>query len=325
MVRRTAGLVTLHARKPQQGVPGPLVLHARRDRALRVRDPDHHRHVPQLLLRPEPRSRDVPRQLPAAQRDAHVVCISLGHQHQFRRPRRTRDAPDPPLGGTAVPRGDRGPPVPHLLHWCVPQAARDQLVRRREPAPPRTGQRVHRLLAPRRSPLRHRTPRRVFLRALDPADRRLDGLPRLRRRVPRPRHPAPALRHPHPARAARDPRPALDPPRDPLASEAHTVPRTRARGAQRRGIQAVAHLRDEERRTLHARRLGALTARRPRPDQPRLALRPVRTGVGLDRSAARLVPRLDRRRHPTVPTVARPPRSATASPRSSGPRSCCPA
>ena len=46
----------------------------------------------------------------------------------------------------------------------------------------------------------------------------------------------PPVRHPHPARAGRDRRPARRPPRDPLASEAHAVPRPRPDRAQRRRV-----------------------------------------------------------------------------------------
>ena len=48
-------------------------------------------------------------------------------QGDVRRARRPRDAPDPPLGGAAVPRCDPRAPAAHLLHRRVPAPARDQL------------------------------------------------------------------------------------------------------------------------------------------------------------------------------------------------------
>ena len=99
---------------------------------------------------------------------------------------------------------DRRAPLPHLLHRRVPQAARDQLGRRRDAADPRDLQRLRRLLAPRRPAVGHRAAHRLLHRARDPGDRHLGRVPRLRRRVPGPRHPLAALRDPRPADPGRD-------------------------------------------------------------------------------------------------------------------------
>ena len=68
-------------------------------------------------------------------------------------------------------------------------------------------------------------------------------------------------------------------PRDPLAPEAHPVPRARASRAQRRRLAAVADVRGEVDRAVRARRRRALRARRARADQPDLALRALPTGA----------------------------------------------
>ena len=49
--RRTARRHLVHQAQPAQGLPRPLVVHARRARALQLRDAAAHRHVPEPVLR----------------------------------------------------------------------------------------------------------------------------------------------------------------------------------------------------------------------------------------------------------------------------------
>ena len=253
------------ARALNKVVPGPLVVHARRDRALRFVVLVLTGVVPHLLLRPESTSGHVPRQLRAAATATHMSeAYQSVDPPQLRRARRAGDAPDPPLGGAAVPRRDRRPPVPHLLHRRVPQATRDQLDHRRDAAAPRlvngftgyslpddllsgTGLRIAYSIVlsipivgtwmaflvfggefPARDILR-----RLFVIHILLVPLAILGA-------------------------------AHRPPGDPLAPEAHAVPRPRARGAQRRRVEAVADVRDEERRPVRARRRRARAARRAR-------------------------------------------------------------
>ena len=99
--------------------------------------------------------------------------------------------------------------------------------------------------------------------------------------------------------------------------------RGRTRG-QRRRVAAVADLHGQEHRPVRGHRRRARAARRPRADQSGVALRSVRPVRGEHGRAARLVHGLDRGR--AAARAARLPadRSATTSPRSSGPRSRCP-
>ena len=112
-------------------------------------------------------------------------------------------------------------------------------------------------------------------------------------------------------------------PRDPVAAEAHAVPRARPARGQRRRVAAVADLHGEEHRPVRGRRRRARAARRSRADQPGVALRSVRPVRGEHRRAARLVHGLDRGRA-AARAARRTCRSVrTTSPSCSGPRSRC--
>ena len=87
-----------------------------------------------------------------------------------------------------------------------------------------------------------------------------------------------------------------DPPRVRGDAPAHPVSRAAPHRAKRRGHAAVAGVRAALGRAVLRRRRRAAAAGRTRPDQPDLAVRPVRAGARHQRRAARLVPRLADRR-----------------------------
>ena len=121
------GLADAGQEADPQGLPGPLVLHARRDRAVELRRPAPDRHVPHAVV-PAEHGRDrLQRLLRPAARSGDVRGLRLDAEHLLRRPRRPADAPDAPLGRDAVHRRDAGAPDARLLHRRVPQAARAQL------------------------------------------------------------------------------------------------------------------------------------------------------------------------------------------------------
>ena len=125
-----------------QDLPRPLVVHARRGRPLQLHRHPAERHLPDLLL-PGLDGRGHLRGLVRRpQGDRHVGGHGVDARHQLRHPRRTADAPDPPLGGPAVRGVDRAAHAPRLLHRRLPQAARDQLDRRLPAVRPRDGSRV---------------------------------------------------------------------------------------------------------------------------------------------------------------------------------------
>ena len=64
-------------RLPRQDLPGPLVLHAGRDRAVLVRRPAGHRGLPVALLRPVDQPGHLPRQLQAARRPVGLGGLPL--------------------------------------------------------------------------------------------------------------------------------------------------------------------------------------------------------------------------------------------------------
>ena len=92
----------VQAQRPQ-GLPGPLVVHARRDRALQLHHPAADRHVPDALLQAEPWPRSsttAPTSRCTGLTMSEAYASTL--RHLVRRPRRPAHAPDPPLGGAAL-------------------------------------------------------------------------------------------------------------------------------------------------------------------------------------------------------------------------------
>ena len=96
--RRPARPGHRHEEAGAQGLPGPLVVHAGRDRPVELHRPAADRRLPDLVVRPEHGRNDVRGLLRPAARHPHVRGLRLHHEHLLRRPRRPADAPDAPLG-----------------------------------------------------------------------------------------------------------------------------------------------------------------------------------------------------------------------------------
>ena len=111
------------AQAAEQGLPGPLVVPARRDRAVLVHRAAADRHLPDAFFDPSMAEvgyngsyaplRGIEMSGPRTTSPGHLV----------RRPRRPGHAADAPLGGAAVHGRDRRAHAPGLLHRRVPQAA----------------------------------------------------------------------------------------------------------------------------------------------------------------------------------------------------------
>ncbi len=236
----------LHA----QGLPRPLVVHARRDRDVQPDHPAAHRHVPDLLVRPVGRSRRLRRQLRADAWRLDVRGLQVHAGHLLRRPRWPADPADPPLVGPDLRGRDHGAHVPGLLHRRFPQAPRAQLGHRRHLAAALDARGLRRLLDPGRPALRHRAAHRLGLHGVDPGDRQLPDVLPVRWSVPgHGDHPA-ALHDPRVAAAGDHRGPVHRPHPDGDAAEAHPVPRPRPDQRQRRRIPLHAGLPGQGRRLL---------------------------------------------------------------------------
>ena len=88
----------------EQGLPQPLVVHARRGRALLVHRAAAVRCVPDAVLRPVDGRDGLPGRLREAARRADVDGLRVDPGHLVRGPRRPADPADPPLGGADLPR-----------------------------------------------------------------------------------------------------------------------------------------------------------------------------------------------------------------------------
>ena len=312
----------------RQGLPRPLVVHARRGRACTASSCWSLTGVYlTFFFHPAARTSCT---TAATSRCAACTCRRRTNRRvapELRRARRPRRCARSTTGRRCVFVGAIVVHLlPHLLHRRVPPAARDQLDRRRDAAAARDRQRLRRLLAARRPAVGHRAAHRVLDRCSSiPFVGTWLALLVVRRRVPGRRRSSAPVRHPRAARAGADRRAAQRPPRDPLAPEAHPVPRARPHRAQRRRLALWP--------TYAARSLGlfavvfAVLRRRSAAwrRSTRLAVRPVRTGGGDHRGPTRLVHGLARGRAATVPAVARPPVRLHDLRRCSGPASCCPA
>src|SRR5690606_33903617 len=176
VLRRPPGRRPPRPHDAQQGLPRPLVVHVGRAGALQLRRAGADRRLPDLLLRAQQQRRHLRRQLraPAGGRDDRGLPVRA--PAELRRSGRPGHAPDPPLGGAAVPRLAGRPRGPGVLHRGLPAPAGAQLGDRLHAAGPGTGQRALRLLAARRPAVGHGPADRVLDRAVDPARRHLDHL-----------------------------------------------------------------------------------------------------------------------------------------------------
>ena len=243
-----------------------------------------HRRLPHVLLRPEHSRGRLRRQLRAA----------AGRRDDRGLPRRRSSSASTCGPGWSCARSTTGrrccssPPIvvhlvrvfftgafrrPRELNWMVGVHAAD----------PGHLQRLRRLLAARRPALGHRPAHRLLDHAVDPGGRHVAGVAAVRRRVPRARHHQPALRDPHPAAAGAIIAVLLGAHLGPRrAPQAHAVPRA---GPAREDNVVGERLWP----TLRVQGDRACSSSPPRcspllggagPDQPDLALRPVRPGRG---------------------------------------------
>ena len=220
-----------HPQRRTQDLPGPLELPARRDRAVRVRDPRRDRDLHDLLLHARRARDDLPGPVRGDGRPADVGRLRVGDAAVVRGPVGAAHAPGPPLDRARVPRRDRRPPRSHLLHRRVPAAARDQLADRARPAAARAGGGDHRLFAPGRPPVRDGAPDHRLGHAVDPVRRPVGRVAVLRRRVPDARHPQPPVRVPRDAAAGPADRGHRRPPR--ARCGCRSTPSTARRGPAR--------------------------------------------------------------------------------------------
>ena len=82
---RPPGLVEMAPLGAGQDLPGPLVVHGRRDRHVLLRHPAGHGHLPGAVLQRLQCRRRVPRALQGSGRPVHDRGLRLGHQHLVQR------------------------------------------------------------------------------------------------------------------------------------------------------------------------------------------------------------------------------------------------
>ena len=220
----------------EEGLPRPLVVHARRDRDVLDDRLPADRGVPHLLVRP--------------QRRAHVYdgsYVPLRGVSMSEAYASTLNISFDIKGGLIIRQIHHwsalmfivalvGAHVPGVLHRRVPQAPRDQLGHRLGPRPPRDHRGLRRLLASRRPALGHRPARHGGVRPDRTGHRVLPRLRHLRRPVPgRDDHPA-ALQRAHPA-DPRHPRRRCSPPTSGSCS-CRSTPSTPARAGPTRTSSA---------------------------------------------------------------------------------------
>ena len=235
LARRADRARRRRAGRPAQGLPGSLVVPARRDRAVLLRRAGRHRRVPHLLLHRGHAARHLRR---ARTRRCEGAEVSAAFDSVMRLSFEVRAGllmRQVHHWAAARVRGrDRRPRRPRLLHRRIPAAARDQLADRRGAAAAGARRRPHRLLAAGRPAVRD-----------GPADRLLGRPRRSRSSGPWLAYlvfggefptteligrlyvfhimllPLLMIGHDH------------GPPRDPVAAEAHPVPRRPGHRGQR--------------------------------------------------------------------------------------------
>ncbi|CAA9428004.1 MAG: Ubiquinol-cytochrome C reductase, cytochrome B subunit, partial [uncultured Quadrisphaera sp.] len=291
-VRRRQGREVLRP----QGVPRPLVVHARGDRALHLRGAADLGHVPEPVVRAEHDAGALRGRLRAPPGRHGLRRLQLLAGAVLRGARRAAHAADPPLVGPALRRRDHRPHGPGVPDRGVPQAPRVQLGHRLGAGRAGPGRRLHRLLAPRRPALGQRPAHHPGRHPLDPGGRLLHLLLHVRRGVPRRGDHPEALHRPRDAHPRRADRPDRRPPRAAGAAQAHPVPRPGPQEHQRGRLPAVPRVHRQGRRVLLHRLRRGRAHRGVRDDQPDLELRALRPVPDLRRHPARLVHRLRRRR-----------------------------
>ena len=102
--------------RPAQGLPGSLVVPARRGRPVLLRRPDRDRGVPDVLLRGRHPAGHLRRPVCRAARRPGFGGVRLGDAALVRGPGGATDAPDPSLGRGRVRGRDHRPRLPDLLH-----------------------------------------------------------------------------------------------------------------------------------------------------------------------------------------------------------------
>ena len=118
------GLATAGEEEPAQGLPRPLVVHARRDRAVELRRPAAHRRLPDAVVHARAWARSTYQGSYSPLRGIEMSeAYASTPEALLRRPWRSAHAADAPLGRDALHRRDDDPPAAGLLHRRVPQAA----------------------------------------------------------------------------------------------------------------------------------------------------------------------------------------------------------
>ena len=187
-------------RAAEQGLPGPLVVPARRDRAVLVHRAAADRRVPDLLLRPVDDRGRLRRQLRAAagHRDVRRVRVQ-------RWTSRSTSAAVWSCGRCTT--GRRCCSWPRSSCTCCGCSSPARSASRARPTGSSASllfwlgflSRLRRLLAAGRRPVRHRPADRLGDHAVHPGDRLLGHLVDLRRRVPGHDHHQPVLHRPRAA------------------------------------------------------------------------------------------------------------------------------
>ena len=182
---RTSGSGDPEPPEHPQGLPRPLVVPARGDRALLLHHPAASPasfltfwYKPSMAEIEYEGTYQLLRGVQMSEAFASTLAISFDIRGGLLVRQMHHWAAD------AVPGRDARAQPPRLLHRRVPQAPRDQLAARRRPADDGPHRGLRRLLAAGRPALGHRPPVRRRAGPLHPADRHLGRVLHLRRGVP---------------------------------------------------------------------------------------------------------------------------------------------
>ena len=274
----------VHPAEPEQGLPRPLVVHARRGGALQLRPADPHRHFLAFFYVASPNLVTYRGPYAPLHGAVRLAGVQLGAADLLRGAGRPRHAADPPLGGARVHGVAGGAPRARLLHGCVPPAAGDQLADRRRRCCsagsvrgsratrcPTTCSRAPACGSSTRRCSRSRSSGRGWRSCSSAGEFPSAEL------LPAAVHPARAA-HPAAADGA-----AGRAPVGRLAPDAHAVPRARDGPRTRSRVRRSGRVRAEGGRGRVRDVRGPGAAGRAVPDQPRVALRAVRPVHGVRR------------------------------------------